>query len=113
MYCAFKVILLFSKPWFRIITLTTNTFTQMVYVAWLILVARVCLTLMKKVTPQEQVILESAFDSCNFKFLLLINYIQTQLKRTARDRPFLFVITGVRYNRVTLYSINDRFALKI
>jgi hypothetical protein len=30
------------------------------------------------------------------------HYSQTRLKRTARDRPFLFVITGVRYCRVNL-----------
>jgi hypothetical protein len=31
---------------------------------------------------------------------LLFKYSETRLKRTARDRPFLLAITGVRYNRV-------------
>jgi hypothetical protein len=39
--------------------------------------------------------------------LLKLNYkniedSQIRLSRTARDRPFLFVITGVRFNRVKL-----------
>jgi hypothetical protein len=39
-------------------------------------------------------------------------YSQTRLKRTARDRTFLFVITGVRYNRVNLCTYMTNFALK-
>ncbi len=36
------------------------------------------------------------------KIQILIKYSETRLYRTARDRPFLFVITGVRYIRVNL-----------
>jgi hypothetical protein len=32
------------------------------------------------------------------------NYSQTRLQRTPRDRPFLFVITGVCYDRVDMFS---------
>ncbi len=39
-------------------------------------------------------------------------YTQTRFQRTALDQPFLFVITGVRYNRVNLCAKITNLPLK-
>jgi hypothetical protein len=65
---------------------------------------------------QQEIVINGNFSVCFFFWTnscrVCFNYSETRLLRTTRDRPFLFVITGARFNRVNLCMKITNLALK-